>query len=219
MIVDGKLRFTGKVFEIYCLLMIPTFTTTDLILFFVSYLLGSIPFGLIIAKISGIGDLRSKGSGNIGATNVVRVGGKKLGAVVLLLDGAKAYLAVALAREYSSEETAIICALFSVLGHIFPIWLKFKGGKGVATTIGALLAIYWPIGAATVISWLLVFAVTRISSLSSITSMFLTATIPFFITLPYQEISYLCFSLGFLVIISHHANIKRLLCGEERKIK
>lgn len=199
------------------------FTQIDIILLIAAYLLGSVPFGLIIAKCKKI-DIRSQGSGNIGATNVTRVIGKKLGALVLMLDLLKAVLAVLLAREFTSSfEITALCGAICVLGHIFPIWLKFKGGKGVASTLGVLLAISPIIGIAAILTWMLAFKLFKISSLSALIAMislpiwagilYLTGQIPY-LTLPY-----LCGFLGAIVIATHHENIARLLKGNERKIK
>lgn len=204
--------------------MLVNFTIYDFLVLILAYLLGSIPFGLIIAKYSGIGDLRKKGSGNIGATNMTRVAGKKLGAFTLLLDGLKGIIAVLIARyatvgENNSEEIISITAGLAVLGHIFSIWLKFKGGKGVATTLAVYLAVYWPLGLATIIIWLLVFLKTKLSSLSAIFSMLTAPTIAlYFADRAGYEIVYLSFFLSVIVTARHHSNILRLINGEEGKI-
>src|ERR1051326_3591280 len=131
------------------------------------YLLGSIPFGLILARIFGLGDLRKIGSGNIGATNVLRAGSKWLAALTLLLDASKGTFAVLVAVRWG-ETAAMLAALGAFLGHLFPVWLRFDGGKGVATFIGVLLGLYWPAGAGFCAVWLLIALVTRYSSLSAL---------------------------------------------------
>ena len=133
------------------------------------YLLGSIPFGLLLTRISGLGDIRGIGSGNIGATNVLRTGRKGLAAATLVLDGLKGAAAVLIARALLyDQDTALLAGLAAVLGHLFPIWLRFKGGKGVATGLGVLVAAAWPIGVAACAVWLLVAGLARVSSLASL---------------------------------------------------
>ena len=133
------------------------------------YLLGSVPFGLVLALAAGKGDIRSIGSGNIGATNVLRTGSKGLAAATLLLDGAKGFFAVWLAWRYLPD-AAPLAALGAVLGHCFPVWLKFKGGKGVATTLGVCLGLAWPIGVAYAAVWLALLAATRISTVGGMSA-------------------------------------------------
>ncbi|WP_300397277.1 glycerol-3-phosphate 1-O-acyltransferase PlsY, partial [uncultured Sphingobium sp.] len=132
------------------------------------YLLGSIPFGLLLTRVTGAGDLRQIGSGNIGATNVLRTGNKKAAALTLLLDGAKGAVAVLLARAFAGEDAAQAAALGAMIGHCYPIWLGFRGGKGVATFLGLMLALAWPVGLACCVVWLITAAVSRISSLSAL---------------------------------------------------
>src|SRR6478752_3155182 len=136
---------------------------------FGGYLIGSVPFGLLLSKAAGKGDIRSIGSGNIGATNVLRTGSKGLAAATLVLDGTKGFLAVWLAWRYLPDG-APLAALGAVLGHCFPVWLGFKGGKGVATTLGVCLGLAWPIGLAYAAVWLAMLAVTRISSISGMSA-------------------------------------------------
>ena len=133
----------------------------------VGYLLGSLPFGLILTRLAGLGDLRRIGSGNIGTTNVLRTGRKDLAAATLLLDGGKGAAAVLLAGIWGPD-TALMAGLGAMLGHLYPVWLKFKGGKGVATALGILLAIAWPVGIAACATWLAVAAAFRFSSLSAL---------------------------------------------------
>jgi glycerol-3-phosphate acyltransferase PlsY len=132
------------------------------------YLIGSIAFGLLLARAMNLGDLRTIGSGNIGATNVLRTGNKTAAALTLVLDAAKGAVAVLLARLFAGEDAAQVAALAAMLGHCYPIWLKFKGGKGVATFLGVLLALAWPVGLACCLAWLIGVLVTRISSMGAI---------------------------------------------------
>ena len=180
-----------------------------------AYLLGSIPFGLVLTRFAGIGDIRSIGSGNIGATNVLRTGNKKLAFFTLLLDIIKGVIPILIAKFYISIEIAAIAGVFAVLGHLFPIWLKFKGGKGVATTLGILLAINLPVGLFACATWLLVFLAFHYSSLSSISAMIAAAITAYYLSPIF--VFYAILTLAILVIIRHHANIKRLINGEESK--
>lgn len=180
------------------------------------YLLGSIPFGLLLTKLFQAGDLRSIGSGNIGTTNVLRTGRKDLAAATLLLDGGKGAVAVLLAGYWFAPDAAIIAGMMAVIGHNFPMWLKFEGGKGVATTLGVLLAMSWPAGLLTAATWLLVALVLRYSSLAALVSF---AASPFYMYfLGDENKAVLAVLLAALGIVRHHANIKRLLGGEEPKI-
>jgi len=180
------------------------------------YFLGSIPFGLLLTKFFGSVDVRSIGSGNIGATNVLRTGSKKLAAFTLLLDGGKGSVAVLLASLWFGAEGAIIGGLFAVIGHNFPMWLRFVGGKGVATTIGVLLAIAWPAGLAVCATWVAVAVVSRYSSLAALVAF---AASPFYVYFLGDEhravLAALLAGLGF---IRHHENISRLRAGTESKI-
>ena len=181
--------------------------------FAVAYLLGSIPFGLLLARIFLKQDIRSIGSGNIGATNVMRTGRKGLGIATLLLDAGKGAAAVWLAHSLYPDDAAAIAGLFAVLGHVFPIWLKYKGGKGVATALGVFFALNWMLGLSVCLIWLLVFAVSRYSSLSSILSM-CYSPLAAYVTDDYLT-SLLCLSLACVIIFSHRGNIERLLAGHE----
>ena len=133
-----------------------------------AYLLGSVPFGIVMTRLFGLGDLRQIGSGNIGATNVLRTGNKMAAALTLILDAGKGGIAVVIARALVGEDAAQVAGLAAFVGHCFPVFLGFKGGKGVATFIGTLLALWWPAGIAACLTWLLVAAVSRISSLSAL---------------------------------------------------
>jgi len=185
------------------------------------YLLGSIPFGLILTRLTGAGDLRSIGSGNIGATNVLRTGRKGLAAATLLLDMAKGFAAVAIAWQTFGFDGTLwewvqAAALGAVLGHCFPVWLKFRGGKGVATLMGVSLGLAWPIGLTYAATWLGMLAATRISSLSGMTAALIApvaaglAGYPAFVPV--------LAALAVLVVFLHRANIARLLAGTEPRV-
>lgn len=185
------------------------------------YLLGSIPFGLVLTRSAGLGDVRNIGSGNIGATNVLRTGRKDLALATLVLDAGKAMAAVALMRAFvggpEGDDAGAIAGAAAFLGHLFPVWLGFKGGKGVATFFGTMLVIAWPVGAVAAVIWLGMAAVFRRSSLSSLTAAALT---PLVMIVFGEPRSYLGVSLFIAVLIfyRHQANIERLLKGEEPKI-
>ena len=181
----------------------------------VGYLLGSIPFGLLLTRMTGKGDIRSIGSGNIGATNVLRTGSKGLAALTLLLDGGKGAVAALLMGHWGSDY-ALLAGLFAVVGHDFPIWLKFQGGKGVATTIGVLLALAWPVGLIACGIWLATALVFRISSLAALVAL---AASPFLMVwLGDESRAVIAALLALLAFTRHHANIRRLLKGQESKI-
>ena len=183
------------------------------------YLLGSIPFGLIATRLGGAGDIRQIGSGNIGATNVLRSGRKDLAAITLLGDAGKGVLAVILARVLT-HDTALVVALAggaAFLGHLFPVWLKFKGGKGVATFYGVLLAACWPVGVLAAITWLAMAVFFRISSLAALTAAALAAPFALATDQPYPMLGLALF-MAVLIFIRHRENITRLLKGEEPKI-
>ena len=181
-----------------------------------SYLLGSIPFGLIYSKIAGLGDVRNIGSGNIGATNVLRTGNKQIAAYTLLSDIAKGSIAVLITNKFFSEY-ALLSFLIVYLGHIFPIWLKFKGGKGVATFIGGILIINYVLCLVFLITWAVVAKVFKISSLSAIVGFIVTLLTAF--VLYDQNLSLLMFFFTVFSIYTHRDNIKRIVSGEENKIK
>ncbi len=180
------------------------------------YLLGSIPFGLVLTRLAGLGDIRKMGSGNIGATNVLRTGRKGLAAATLLLDGGKGAAAVLIAGIWGPD-TSLMAGLGAMLGHLFPVWLKFKGGKGVATALGILLAIAWPVGLACCATWLAVAGIFRFSSLSALVA-FLAAPLYAWLLLGDLQMVEFAAILAALVWVRHHSNIRRLLKGEEERI-
>ena len=181
------------------------------------YLLGSLPFGIILARLFGLGDLRSVGSGNIGATNVLRTGRKDLAAATLLLDAGKGAVAVLIAGELGGPDTALLAGLGAVLGHLFPVWLKFRGGKGMATTLGVFWALAWPVGLAACLTWLVIAALLRYSSLASLVAA-ATAPIYAWVFMADLQLVQMTLVLAILVWLRHHANIRRLFKGEESKI-
>jgi glycerol-3-phosphate acyltransferase PlsY len=179
------------------------------------YLIGSVPFGLLLAMAAGKGDIREIGSGNIGATNVLRTGSKGLAAATLLLDGAKGFLAVWLAWRYLPD-AAPLAALGAVVGHCFPVWLKFRGGKGVATTLGVCLGLAWPIGLAYAAVWLAMLAITRISSASGMSAA-VAAPIAA-AALGLLELVPVLAVIALLIVWLHRANIARLRAGTEPRV-
>lgn len=188
------------------------------------YLLGSIPFGVIATRLGGAGDVRSIGSGNIGATNVLRTGRKDLALITLLGDGGKGALAVFIAwlltRNAGIQNQALLTSLAggsAFLGHLFPVWLKFKGGKGVATFFGTLLAAAWPVGLAAGATWIVMALLFRISSLAALTAVALAPIYVFLLDRPYP-IAVMALFMALLIYIRHKDNIGRLLKGEEPKI-
>jgi acyl phosphate:glycerol-3-phosphate acyltransferase len=180
------------------------------------YLLGSIPFGLLLTRAAGLGDIRRVGSGNIGATNVLRTGNKALAAATLLLDGLKGAVAVLLATWLGAHEAALWAGIGAVLGHAFPVWLGFKGGKAAATSYGVLIAAAWPVGLAAGAVWLATAAVTRISSLAALVSFALAPVLA--AALADLTVVKLALVIAVLVFARHHANIRRLLSGTEPRI-
>ena len=190
------------------------------------YLLGSVPFGLLLTRVAGLGDIRAIGSGNIGATNVLRTGRKGLAAATLLLDGAKGAVAVLIAAQWGPD-MAHLAGLGAVLGHLFPVWLGFKGGKAVATTLGVLLAVDWHVGAAACATWLIVAAVFRFSSLASLLAVAAAPIYAWYLPLLWAppgvsggdlQVAELAAMIAILVWVKHHTNIRRLLRGEEPPI-
>jgi glycerol-3-phosphate acyltransferase PlsY len=184
---------------------------------FPGYLFGSIPFGLLLTRVAGLGDIRSIGSGNIGATNVLRTGNKGLAAATLLLDALKGAFAVGLFRYLGPPDAALWAGLGAVVGHLFPVWLGFKGGKGVATSLGVLLVAAWPVGVTACVVWLVVAAIARMSSLASLVALAVTPIAALF--LADGKIAWLALAITLLVIARHYENIRRLLAGTEPKIR
>jgi glycerol-3-phosphate acyltransferase PlsY len=185
--------------------------------FVLGYLLGSIPFGVVLTKITGGPDLRGIGSGNIGATNVLRTGKKGLAAAPLLGDMFKGTVAVLIAHRLFGIEAALIAGLGAFIGHVLPVWLGFKGGKGVATYIGVLLALAWPVAALFGLVWLAVAFITRYSSLAALVASALTPIALWFLALPYTALLFAVLTV--VLWAKHHANIRRLFDGSEGKIK
>ena len=197
----------------------PEITSAPLVLAVVAvlaYLLGSVPFGVVITRSLGLGDLRSIGSGNIGATNVLRTGNKGAALATLLLDAAKGGVAVLIARYAVGEDAAQLAGLAAFLGHLFPVWLGFKGGKGVATFLGTLLALAWPVGLAACATWALAAAVWRISSLAALVAAALSGFWLFVFDQGHMLV--LVFILTVLVYVRHWPNVQRLKAGTEPKI-
>ncbi len=180
------------------------------------YLCGTIPFGLILTKSAGLGDIRTIGSGNIGATNVLRTGNKTVAALTLILDALKGTVPALLMGWLYGPQAAILAGLAAFFGHLFPMWLGFKGGKGVATSIGVLLGLYWPLGLIFIVVWVLMAATFRMSSLSALTASLVSPIAAFFtgetsLILPAAMMSA-------AVFIKHRANIARIMKGEEPRI-
>ncbi|MGG7644828.1 glycerol-3-phosphate 1-O-acyltransferase PlsY [Rhodovulum sp. YNF3179] len=181
-----------------------------------AYLLGSVPFGVVIARLFGLGDLRKIGSGNIGATNVLRTGNKPAAALTLLLDAGKGAIAVLVARALIGDDAAQVAGFAAFLGHIFPVYLGFRGGKGVATFLGTLLALHFPAGLASCATWLVVAGLFRISSLSALAA---AALAPVWLALLSRpDAVAFGVALAALVFLRHHENIRRLLKGAEPRI-
>ena len=180
------------------------------------YLLGAIPFGVLVTRAMGLGDLRKIGSGNIGATNVLRTGNRGAALATLLLDGGKGAVAVVIARALVAEDAAQLAGLAAFLGHLFPVWLGFKGGKGVATFLGTLLALAWPVGIAACLTWFVTAVISRISSLSALVAAALAAI--WAGLLGHGDMLVLVVILATLVFYKHLPNIERIRAGTEPKI-
>lgn len=205
-------------------------TTTFILSALGGYFLGSIPFGLVLTRLAGLGDIRKIGSGNIGATNVLRTGRKDLALLTVLLDASKAGIAALTARYFASHDAMIFCGYltsvntvaaliagtFGVLGHNFPVWLKFKGGKGVASAFGFILALSPAIAGGAFLTWISCAVITRYSSLSAILAAAVLPVFAYFFSSPVYAMFYTAIAL--LIIVRHHANISRLIKGEESKI-
>jgi len=191
----------------------------DVIIFSVfAYLLGSVSFGSILAQMFGIGDLRSRGSKNTGATNVLRLGGRYLGAMTLILDAAKGAIPVLLARYYSMGSSEIAClAFFVVFGHIFPLWYKFRGGKGIATTVGVLLAVDWRLGCLFMVIWMIGFFTSGLASLSSISAILVTLICSYWVFSFPIALGYTLISV--IVCYKHKGNIARILKKKEQRLR
>lgn len=183
---------------------------------FIGYILGSIPFGVLLTKAMGLGNLRDIGSGNIGATNVLRTGNKAAAAGTLILDGAKAAVAALLAGAMAGADAAQLAGLMALIGHCFPVWLKFKGGKGVATFLALMLALAWPVGLACCATWLAAAFATRISSVGALAASALS--ILWMLVLGYPGLLVLGLVTTAIVYWRHRENIKRILAGTEPKI-
>jgi acyl phosphate:glycerol-3-phosphate acyltransferase len=181
-----------------------------------AYLLGAVPFGLVTAKLMGLGDIRQIGSGNIGATNVLRTGNKAAALLTLVLDAGKGAVAVLIARYTLGEDAAQVAGLAAFVGHIYPVYLGFKGGKGVATFLGILLALSFPVGLAACATWLVVALVTRYSSLAALMAAALSNLWLFYLN--QGQILFLVAVLTILIYVRHAANLKRLNAGTEPKI-
>ena len=184
--------------------------------FILGYLLGSIPFGLVLTKLTGTQDLRSIGSGSIGATNVLRTGSKGLAAATLIGDALKGTIAVVIMGYYAGPDAAMLAALGAFLGHLFPVWLKFNGGKGVATYIGVLIGLFWPAAIVFCVMWLAVAFATRYSSLAGLVAAFVTPLFLWWFGQP--VLASLAVVMTLLLFYKHRENIKRLQAGTESKI-
>jgi glycerol-3-phosphate acyltransferase PlsY len=186
----------------------------------IGYLLGSIPFGLLVTRAGGAEDPRTIGSGNIGATNVLRTGRKELAVVTLLLDAAKGAVAVVLINHVWPDPVppslpAIVAGAFAFIGHVYPVWLRFKGGKGVATFLGIALALYWPCGVAFAVIWLIAFFLTRHSSVGGMTAAIATPVSAALISPDRSDLTLTFLLLALIVLWKHRANVERLLDGTE----
>ena len=181
----------------------------------IGYLLGSIPFGLLLTRLAGYGDIRRIGSGNIGATNVLRTGSKTAAALTLLLDLAKGWAAVIIGQAWGGE-AALVAAGCVIIGHMFPVWLRLRGGKGVATALGVLIALAWPVALIAALVWLATALLLRYSSLAALVASVIAAVLaPFFSDGP---TAVLIAGIALLIILRHHANIRRLIAGSESRI-
>lgn len=196
--------------------VIETSLTTLALWAVIGYLFGSVPFGLLLTRALKLGDLRKIGSGNIGATNVLRTGNKRAAALTLILDGGKGAVAVLAGRAIAGEDAAQVAALFAFLGHCYPVWLEFRGGKGVATFLGILLALAWPVGIAACLTWLATAVIARISSLSALVAAG-SSTI-WMLALGHGTAFFLGIALTLLIFWRHRANISRLRTGTEPRI-
>ena len=200
------------------------FAFNEYLLFGFSYLLGSIPFGVIVVKFAGLGDIYKQGSGNIGATNIVRVAGKKLGVITFLLDFIKGIVPSLIFfnfyNEISENEVLAIIAVLTILGHCFPIWLKFKGGKGVATSFGIVLALSYQVFLIVVLIWFLAFKLSKTSSIGALVAYGLLPFVSFAVNTKQDPSLLICyFLISVIIFVRHIPNIKRLLKNEEKSFK
>lgn len=201
------------------MILIPAFESGLTVLLLVAigaYLIGSIPFGILVARVLGLPDPRTIGSKNIGATNMLRTGSKKAAIATVLLDGAKGGIAVVIARFLFAEDAAQVAGLFAFLGHLYPVWLKFKGGKGVATLLGTLVGLASFLGVIALFAWLLTFLIFRYSSLSALVSASLTPLLA--MLLGFANMSVVLIIMSGMVFWRHRANIQRLQDGSEPKV-
>jgi len=181
----------------------------------IGYLLGSIPFGLLLTRLAGLGDIRHIGSGNIGATNVLRTGSKGAAALTLLLDLAKGFAAVVIGQAWG-EEASLVAALCVIIGHMFPVWLGFRGGKGAATALGVLIGLTWPVALAAMLVWLATVLLCRYASLAALVAAAAAAVLAPFVA--DGIIAAVIAGIALLIILRHHANIRRLIAGTESRI-
>jgi acyl phosphate:glycerol-3-phosphate acyltransferase len=192
------------------------FSLQDVFALALGYLLGSIPFGLILTRFAGLGDLRAIGSGNIGATNVLRTGRRDLAAATLALDALKATLAVVIAKSIFSDSAGLSAAAGAFLGHLYPVWLRFRGGKGVATYVGGLLGAFWPGALAFAVVWLGIAYGTRYSSAAALGGSLIAPVVA--LQMGETRVAEVFFALACLLWLRHSQNIQRLFLGQETKI-
>jgi acyl phosphate:glycerol-3-phosphate acyltransferase len=191
--------------------------TMQLLAALIGYLCGSVPFGLLLARAAGLGDVRKVGSGNIGATNVLRLGNKKIAAATLVLDALKGTVPVLIMNHFGGVEAGVIAGLSAMAGHIFPVWLGFKGGKGVATNVGVLFGLYWPLGLIFIAIWLVLAFLFRISSLAALVASLLT---PFWVfVFDKTQLRWPTIVIGLAIWVMHRENILRLIKNKEPRIK
>jgi glycerol-3-phosphate acyltransferase PlsY len=191
------------------------FSGAHLMVAMAAYIVGSIPFGLVLTRAAGGGDIRDIGSGNVGATNVLRTGKKKIAALTLVLDGFKGAAPVLLAQHWHPD-LAVVAGFSAVVGHCFPLWLNYKGGKGVATTFGVFLAVAWPVGLLAIGVWIVIAALFRISSLAALVALAAAPVFAWWIV--GNVIGVLCLLLAILGFLRHGENITRLISGTESRI-
>jgi len=180
------------------------------------YLLGSVPFGMVLTRMAGLGDIRTIGSGNIGATNVLRTGNKFLAFLTLICDSGKGAATAIVLSHFAGPDAGLVAGFAAVIGHNFPVWLRFRGGKGVATSLGVLLVSAWPVGVAACAVWLLVAGTFRYSSLAALIALASAPVMAWYLTMP--GVAVMATGLAVLAIIRHHQNIRRLLQGKESRI-